>query len=65
VSAADTDFFAIGLLPDSVDHRQHNRRVGIDTGRPDRVPAPLSGFVYAVQTHQTALVFENQRRHLE
>jgi len=33
--------------------------------RADRAPALFSRFVYAVQTHEAAFVFEDQRRQLE
>ena len=43
----------------------YNGGIWAESSRPDRVPSLLSGFVYAVWTHQAAFVFERQGRHFK
>jgi hypothetical protein len=46
-------------------NRQHDGGIRLNTSRSDRVPALFPRFVYAVRTHEAAIVFEYQRRHFK
>jgi hypothetical protein len=48
-----------------MDNQQHDRGIRLNTSRSNRMPALFPHFVYAVQTHEAAFIFECQRRHLE
>jgi hypothetical protein len=53
------DFFAMIVLPVCVNNQQHDSGIGLNLSRADCVPAWFSRFVYAVQAHEAAAVFED------
>jgi hypothetical protein len=50
------------VLSVGMHNQQHDGRLGLHVNRADRLPTVLPRFAYAVQTYETAFVFEGQRR---
>lgn len=55
----------MAVLPVCLNNQQHDRTLGLDMSRADRVPTLFSRFIDVVQIHKAAFVFEDQRRQFE
>ncbi len=59
------DFFAIDVLPISVDNQQNGRSLRLEANFPEGMPPLFSRFVDAMRADETVFVFEDERRQLE
>jgi hypothetical protein len=59
------DLFTVFLLPVYVNYEQNVCDPRLNGNGANRVPSLLAGLIHTIQTHETLLVFEDQRRQLE